>query len=142
MREAKRRLAEGRASLREVGVHGNEPLAEWIYAQTKGLERLGSQEPGGLVRGKKRKNGALPVLQPNLDFGDIPYRALSRRKDHSLSVNRPIPKRGEQVSGQGKVRGFGIDKHGLGSGRSAVRRKHLDLDLKQAHDQLLFYSGE
>ena len=28
------------SELGEVGVHGNEPLAQWVYAKAEGLQRL------------------------------------------------------------------------------------------------------
>ncbi len=124
--------------LRQVGVHGDETLAEWVHAKTEGFQRLRAQQFGRLVRSQKGKDSALSALEPNLDLGHVPDCRLPGRKDYTLSVNRPIPKGSKQASWQGQVRGSGIHKDRLSLRRPAVCWNYLDLHLKKSHDQALF----
>lgn len=82
----------------QVGVHGNETLAERINAETEGFQGLRSQKLGRVLGGKKREYGAFPPLEPNPDLGYFPDGCLAGCKDDALSVNGSMAKGNEQAS--------------------------------------------
>ncbi len=82
---------------REVGVHGNEPLAERVHPEAESFECLRSEKLRRLLGSEKGKNGAFMSLKPNLDLGHIPNGSLARCKDYPLCVNGPIPKGDKQA---------------------------------------------
>ncbi len=86
-----------------------------------------------MLVGKKRQHSPFAPLEANPDFRDLPDRRFSGSEDDPLSADGLITQAAEHTGRKREVGSPGVHQDRLTLGRSAVGRKHFDIDVKESH---------